>query len=296
MNWINQLNAAIDYIEENLDGDISNQEITKIVNCSIYNFQRMFSYLADKSLSEYIRSRRLTRAALDIMNTDAKLIDIAMKYGYESQDSFTRAFKAFHGIVPSAIRNGAAVQLKSYPKLSFKITVEGENCMTYQIEKWPAFKVAGFKHRIKTEEAFKIVPELWSQAWNSGTMNRFFDLLMKTDYRPAGILGIAIGGQGGNSIEMDYFMGVTNHVETDNVCHVPAPDGMEEIHIKSATWVIIQANGALPDAVQKVYKQFYSEWLPGSNYQLDDLPILECYMQDNRQEVWVAVKDNKRTG
>lgn len=162
--------------------------------------------------------------------------------------------------------------------------------MNYQIETWPAFSVAGFKHPMKTEQAFEEVPQIWALAWKDGTMSRLMELLQKTDYRPAGFLGFAIGGQWGASQDMDYFIGVTNHVDVANCTPVPAPNGMEEIHTKTATWVIIEANGELPGAIQNVYKQFYSEWLPKSGYQLDDLPVVECYMQDHRQEVWIAVK------
>ncbi len=291
MDWIKQLNKVINYIEENLDGDISYQEISKIAGCSVYNFQRVFSYIADKPLSEYIRNRKLTLAAFDILNTTDKLIDIAVKYGYDSQDSFTRAFKAFHGTLPSKVRNETA-QLKSCPKLSFQIIIKGENHMNYQIEQWPAFKLAGIKQRIKTEQAFRTIPQIWDTAWKDGTMNRMIELFQKTDYRPAGFIGMSIGGQWGNSEDMDYFIGVTNHVDVENCKHISAPDGMEEIHIKAATWAIFEANGELPDAVQKIYKQFYSEWLPNSGYQLDDVPVIECYMQDNRQEVWIAIKNN----
>ena len=291
MDWIKQLNKVINYIEENLDGDISYQEISKIAGCSVYNFQRVFSYIADKPLSEYIRNRKLTLAAFDILNTTDKLIDIAVKYGYDSQDSFTRAFKAFHGTLPSKVRNETA-QLKSCPKLSFQIIIKGENHMNYQIEQWSAFKLAGIKQRIKTEQAFKTIPQIWDTAWKDGTMNRMIELFQKTDYRPAGFIGMSIGGQWGNSEDMDYFIGVTNHVDVENCKHISAPDGMEEIHIKAATWAIFEANGELPDAVQKIYKQFYSEWLPNSGYQLDDVPVIECYMQDNRQEVWIAIKNN----
>lgn len=288
MDWIKHLNMAIEYIENNLDGDISNHEISKIVGCSIYNFQRMFSYIADKPLSEYIRNRRLTLAAFDILNTNDRIIDIALKYGYESQDSFARAFRNYHGVLPSIVRN-ETVQLKSCPKLSFQIKITGDTHMNYQIEQWPAFKIAGFKHDLKTDEAFKVVPQIWDTAWKDGTMNRLMELFRKTDYRPAGFIGSAIGGQWGNSEEMVYLIGVTNHVDVENCIHIPAPDGMVEVGVKAATWAIFEANGDLPDAVQNIYKQFYSEWLPQSGYQLDDLPVLECYMQDKRQEVWIAV-------
>lgn len=217
MDWIKQLNESISYIEENLAGEISYEAISRIAGCSIYNFQRMFSYIADKPLSEYIRSRRLTMAAFDLLNSTERIIDIALKYGYESQDAFTRAFKAFHGVLPSNVRN-ETVQLRSCLKLSFQITIKGENHMNYQIEQWPAFKVMGISHRLKTSEAFKVVLQLWENSWKDGTMNRFIENF--PDYRPAGFLGIAEGGQWGESEEMNYIIGVTNHVDVPDCKHV----------------------------------------------------------------------------
>lgn len=256
MDWVKQLNEAINYIEENLTGEISYETISKIAGCSVYNFQRMFSYIADKPLSEYIRSRRLTMAAFDLLNCTEKIIDIALKYGYESQDAFTRAFKNFHGVLPSSVKN-KTVQLKSCPKLSFQITIKGVNHMNYQIEQWPAFKVMGILHKVKTSTAFKVIPKIWENAWKDGTMNRFIENF--PDYRPAGFLGIAAGGQWGDSEEMNYILAVTSHVDMPEFKHIPAHDGMQEFSYPEATWAIFEANGELPSAIQKVYKQFYTE-------------------------------------
>lgn len=121
--------------------------------------------------------------------------------------------------------------------------------MSYQIEQWPAFKVAGIRRRIKTDQAFGQIPQMWDTAWKDGTMNLLTDLFRKTDYRPAGFIGMSIGGKQENSEEMDYIIGVTNHVEAEGCIHVPAPDGMDEIQVKSATWAVLEANGRLPDAV-----------------------------------------------
>lgn len=290
MDWVKQLNEVMSYIEENLVGEISHKEISRIARCSIYNFQRMFSYIADKSLSEYIRSRRLTLAAFDILNSSERIIDIALKYGYESQEAFSRAFRAFHGILPSMVRNDT-VQLKSCPKLSFQITIKGENHMNYQIEQWPAFKVMGISNKIKTSKAFEIVSQIWESAWKDGTMKRFIEHF--PDYRPAGFLGIAAGGQWGNSEDMDYIIAVTNFVDVPECQHITALEGMVENSYPAATWAIFEANGELPEAIQKVYKQFYTEWLPNSGYVLTDLPVIECYMQENHQEIWIAVHKNK---
>ncbi|MEN1760397.1 AraC family transcriptional regulator [Anoxynatronum sibiricum] len=286
MDWIKQLNEAISYIEENLTGEISYEAISKIAGCSVYNFQRMFSYIADKPLSEYIRNRRLTMAAFDLMNSKERIIDISLKYGYESQDSFSRAFRSFHGVLPSGVRN-KIVQLKSCPKLSFQINIQGENHMNYQIEQWPEFKVMGILHKVKTSTALDVIPQIWKNAWKDGTMKRFVENF--PDYRPAGFLGIAEGGKWGDSEEMNYIIGVTSHVDVPECIHIHAFEGMKEFSYPIATWAIFEANGELPSATQKVYKQFYTEWLPSSGYELADLPVIECYMQENRQEVWIAV-------
>ncbi|SHI83139.1 transcriptional regulator, AraC family [Clostridium amylolyticum] len=288
MDWIKRINSTVDYIEENLDKEISYEKISKIAGCSVYNFQRMFSYIADKSLSEYIRSRRLTMAAFDVINSKEKIIDIAMKYGYESQDSFTRAFKNFHGVLPSKARKDI-VKLKSCPKISFQITIKGEAYMNYQIEQWPSFTVSGFKHRIKTNEAFSFIPQIWDTAWKDGAMEQLMGLFTQADYRPAGFLGISAGGKWGESEKMDYYIAVTRYVDDPQCKRVKPLEGMSTFEFPKATWAIFEANGELPDAVQQVYKKFYTEWLPNSGYELDDLPVIESYMQDNRQEVWIAV-------
>lgn len=286
LDWVKQLNGAINYIEENLTGEISYETISKIAGCSVYNFQRMFTYIADKPLSEYIRNRRLTMAAFDLLNSTERIIDISLKYGYESQDSFTRAFKNFHGVLPSSVRN-AIVQLRSCPRISFQITIKGEDNMNYQIEQWPEFRVMGVSHKVKTSTAFEVIPHIWDSSWKDGTMKLFIENF--PDYRPSGFLGIAQGGQWGESEEMEYIIAVTNYVDVPDCKHVPALHGMKEFAYPAATWVIFEANGQLPEAIQRVYKQFYTEWLPNSGYELADLPVIECYMQENRQEVWIAI-------
>lgn len=288
MDWIEKVNDAVNYIEDNLDKEISYERIAQLAGCSLYNFQRMFSYIADRPLSEYIRSRRLTMAAFDIIKGGDKIIDIALKYGYDSPDSFTRAFQKFHGVLPSEAR-GEAVKLKSCPKISFQVTIKGGTSMNYQIEQWPSFTVSGFKHRVPTNEAFSIVPQIWDRAWKDGTMNRLMELFFKADYRPAGFLGISAEGKWGDSEDMNYYLAVTTHVDVPECNKVEAPEGMCSFEFPGATWAIFEANGELPGAVQQVYRKFYNEWLPQSGYELDDLPVIESYMQDNRQEVWIAI-------
>lgn len=288
MDWIKCLNQTMDYVEENLRGEISYDQMAEIACCSVYNFQRMFSYIAQMPLSEYIRSRRMTLAAFDVLKGEDRILDIALQYGYDSQDAFSRAFRKFHGVLPSVVRS-EIVTLKSCPRLSFQIEIKGAEKMKYQIEKWPAFKVAGVSERMKTELAFQLVPQVWERAWKEGTMQRLTEFY--PDYRPAGFLGIAAGGQWGAADEMDYIIGVTNYVDSPDCERMPAPEGMKEFSYPAATWVIIHADGELPKAIQAVYDQFYSEWLPSSGYRLADLPVIECYLKENRQEVWIAIEE-----
>lgn len=288
MDWIQQLNKVMDYVDENLQGEISNDKISEIACCSIYNFQRMFSYIAQMPLSEYIRNRRMTLAALDVIRGKEKIIDLALKYGYDSQDAFSRAFKHFHGVLPSTVKS-EPVMVQSCPKLSFQIVVNGAKKMNYQIECWPAFTVAGIAHHMKTDQAFTLVPPIWDNAWKDGTIQKFIQCF--PDYRPAGFLGIAAGGNWGDSEEMDYILGITNYVDVPDCAHVSAPEGMREFSYPAATWVIINADGELPRAVQDIYHQFYAEWLPSSGYKLADLPVFECYLQENHQEVWIALEN-----
>lgn len=289
MDWIGRVNGVIHYIEDHLDGEIDPAALAAIACCSVYNLQRMFSFIADKPLSEYIRERRLTMAAFDLINGNDRIIDLAVKYGYDSADAFSRAFQRYHNVLPSRART-ETVLLKSCPVLSFHITIKGATEMNYQIEQWPAFTITGFAYPIKTAEAFDVIPGIWQTAWNDGTMKKLHALFRQADYRPAGFIGMAAGGQWGASEEMEYRIGVTTHVDRPDCAEIPAPEGMVQRRLPAATWVIFNADGELPAAVQRIYKQFYSEWLPSSGYELEDLPVLECYKQENGQEVWIAIR------
>ncbi len=149
MDWLQRINGIIDYIENNLTDEIKLDAIAKIGCCSIYHFQRMFSFLTDVSLSEYIRHRRLTQAAYELQNSRIKVIDLAFKYGYESPDAFSRAFQNLHGVPPTLARDLGA-RLKAYPRISFHISIKGEVEMNYRIEDKQSFSVIGKKIRLTT--------------------------------------------------------------------------------------------------------------------------------------------------
>ena len=147
MDSLRSLNNALAYIEEHLTEEIDYSKITKIAYCSEYHFKRMFSFLSGISLSEYIRRRKLTLAALDLKDKSFRIIDIAVKYGYSSADSFTRAFHSVHGILPSEARS-ELTQIKAYPKMTFQLSIKGGCEMNYRIVEKEPFKLVGFKKRV----------------------------------------------------------------------------------------------------------------------------------------------------
>jgi len=142
MDWLERMNSAMNYIETNLADNISYDDIAQIACCSTYHFQRMFPFLTGISLSEYIRRRRLTSAAIELQTTDVKVIDVALKYGYQSPEAFARAFKNLHGIMPTSARE-QGVSLKAYPRISFHISIKGDVEMNYRIEQRGAFEMFG---------------------------------------------------------------------------------------------------------------------------------------------------------
>ena len=169
MDWISQLNDARSYVEENLTKEITLTGAARRAACSAYHFQRMFPYMTGISFSEYVRRRRMTAAAMDLAE-GARVIDTAARYGYDSPTAFNRAFQSVHGLPPSAAQvRGAA--LRSFPRITFTLSIKGEEAMEYRIEERDAFRVAGFAMRgpMSLEDCFEPVPAFWEQTAATGS-------------------------------------------------------------------------------------------------------------------------------
>lgn len=175
MDWLTKMNSAIDYIEENLTGKIDLNIICMKACCSSYNFQRMFSFITDITLAEYIRRRKLTAAAFELQSSNQKIIDIATKYGYDSATSFSRAFSALHGLTPTEAKR-AGSSLKAFPKISFQISIKGEKEMNYRIETKEAFDVFGIEtiSSLTGEKDYLSPAELWQNCQRNGEYERLF--------------------------------------------------------------------------------------------------------------------------
>lgn len=280
MEWLERLNESLEYIEGNLDGVIEYEKAAKIACCTAYHFQRMFSYIAGIPLSEYIRNRRLTKAALDLQKGD-KVIDVALRYGYESPTAFNRAFQKIHSVSPS-IAQKEGTFLKAYPPISFKITIKGVGEMEYSIIKKEQIRIVGVKAPLEKniEENFKFVPKFWQESAERGAISQIVSL-MNTDSK--GILGVSACMNGLDKWE--YYIAT----ETDK----EVPKGMDEYIIPAGTWAVFPGEGAMPSAIQEIEKRIITEWLPTSGYEYADAPDIELYLNEDptnsKFEVWVPI-------
>jgi AraC family transcriptional regulator len=277
MEWIERLNQAIIYMEENITEEIDYEQTAKITCCSSYHFQRMFAYLANVSLYEYIRRRKMSLAAADMQSGDAKVIDIALKYGYTSPTAFNRAFQSVHGIAPSLVREDG-VSLKSYPPISFKITVMGVDEMNFRIEKKDAFRIVGIAAPLDKDmdKNFETVPAMWQKAGASGTIQKLAAMM---DDEPKGLLGVSVCY---DNEEWRYFIAVASTQETDGA--------LEEYTVPAFTWAIFYGEGQCPGALQELEKRIVTEWLPTSGYEYDNGPDIEVYLTPDMQNAKFEIR------
>lgn len=278
MEWIERLNEAIGYIEEHLTQGIDYEQLGRIACCSSYHFQRMFTYMAGVPLSEYIRRRKMSLAAVDLQGKDMKIIDVAGKYGYSSPTAFNRAFQSVHGIAPSAVRN-EGVPVKSFPAITFKITVKGVEEMNYRIEKKEAFRIVGVSVPLyqEIEKNFTVIPPKWQEISMDGTLQRLIGMM---DAQPMGVLGVSVCN---DREPWRYYISVATS---------QAADGLEEYTIPAATWAVFPGEGT-NESIQELERRIITEWLPTSGYEYGDAADVEVYLnpdpQNAKYEVWIPV-------
>lgn len=282
MEWLKNLSGAIEYIEANLDKIVSIEEAARIACCSTYYFQRIFSYVADISLSEYIRRRRMTQAAFELQSTHKRVLEIALKYGYTSPTSFNRAFQAVHGISP-VVAKSPGVNLNAYPPIQFSIQVTGGNAMCYRMEEKEAMRIVGVRIPLtdNMENNRKIVPPFWEKVLQNKVLSAIHSL---SNHPQDGVFGVTACQQ---PDEIYYYIAAI----TDK----PVPDGMFAHVIPAATWAVFENEGPYKESIQSIFKRFMTEWLPFSGYLYAELPDVEVYpfVEHSRagtSEVWIAIK------
>ncbi len=278
MEWMDRLNDAISYIEEHLTEEIDYGKLGQIACCSSYHFQRMFTYMAGIPLSEYIRRRKMSLAAVDLQGKNMKIIDVAGKYGYNSPTAFNRAFQSVHGIAPSAVKNGG-VSVKSFPPILFKITVKGVEEMNYRVETKDSFRIVGVSVPLQKdiEKNFTAIPMKWQELSMDGTLQRLAGMM---DTPPMGVLGISTCN---DTEPWRYYIAVSTSQEKN---------GFEEYIVPAATWAIFSGEGT-NQSIQELERRIVTEWLPASGYEYGNAPDVEVYLnpdpQNAQYEVWIPV-------
>ena len=290
MEWTAAIQRAIDYTEAHLTETIDMEKVAKEAYSSLFHFQRVFSILCGFTLGDYIRMRRLSLAAEELVQTNAKVIDVALKYGYDSPESFTRAFTRFHGITPTQAKNGGTV--KSFSRLSVRLILTGGNTMDYRIEKLDAFKVIGkFKKVTKPEntDATEEISAYWKQCGENGTIQKICGYFPENP-NLKGLLGICFTGELKNS-EFPYAIGVEYDGRENK-------DQLEVMEIPAYTYAVFTCKGKMPEAFSETYKKICTEFFPQSDrYEYAGGVELEVYPSDKVQdpdytcEIWIAVKE-----
>ena len=290
MDSLREMNWAMKYIEDNLMEAIEFNKLSQIVGCSEYHFRRMFSFLSGMSLNEYVRLRRLTVAATLLQDKDNKVIDISLNLGYESPDSFTKAFKSFHGITPSQARKSNSA-LKAFPPMTFQWKIQGGIEMNYRIVEKEAFKIVGIKKRITL--IYEGVNSQMDSMWVSLSVEDFKELKKLSNVEPSGIICVSANfdEERLEGTELDQYIGVATNNHTDNRWSV--------LNVEAATWAVFTAVGNFPNSLQDTWARVYSEWFPTSGYESTGGPEIlwnegpDTSKKDFKSEIWIPVVKSK---
>ena len=288
MDWITGIQRALDYTEEHLTEEIDHEEAARCAFSSSFHFQRMFGMLCGFSLGDYIRMRRLTLAACDLQQTGAKVVDVALKYGYDTPESFSRAFARFHGINPTEARRGGTV--KSFSRLSVKLILTGGNTMDYRIVTGDAFQLVCRKKQVNKPQGDTATADI-SAFWNECGRDGTIDAICKyADFAQiGGLLGVCFSGEMDRSA-FPYAIGAPyNGTEIKD-------EGLELVRIPAYTYAVFTCRGKMPDAFRKTYRQICTEFFPQSGYEygsgieLEVYPSADIQNPDYTCEIWIAVK------
>ncbi len=275
-DWIEGFQASIDYIEQNLTKELDIGKIAKKAALSSFYYQRIFGAMCGMTVGEYIRERRMTLAAQELAGSDCKVIDIALKYGYDSPDSFTKAFQRFHGITPVQARE-KGVNLRSLAPLHIKITLEGGTMLDYKIVEKAAFTVVGIKKSFNSETSYKEIPKFWGE-WASDMKGL------------KGMFGVCSDMDGTN---FDYWI-ADLYIPWEEY-----PQECSTYQIPGGLWALFKCVGPLPGSMQSVNTKIWSEWLPSlKEYELAGNYSLEFYLPPAKNPAdtvsYIAIPIKKR--
>lgn len=291
MDWITGISKAIDYIEEHITEPTDYARAAEEACSSPFNFQRVFALLCGYTLGDYVRMRRLTLAGEELLSTDAKVIDVALKYGYDSPESFSRAFTRFHGVSPSAVRKGAAI--RSFSRICVKLILTGGSIMEYRIEKKQAAKIICRRREFTKpgdDYTNREIPEFWNECGRDGSIQKLCGYI-KDSAQFKGLLGVCFSTEMTDS-GFPYGIGAEYDGESD-------PQDFEIVEIPAYTYAVFTVRGRMPDAFRETYRKICTEFFPQSGYEYGNGVEIEVYPSADVQnpdytcEIWIAVKPKK---
>ncbi|HYW85676.1 MAG TPA: AraC family transcriptional regulator [Spirochaetia bacterium] len=283
----------MDYLERGLEGEIEYRRAAAEANCSTFHFLRMFEVVTGVTVGEYVRRRRLSRAALELSEGEARVTDLALRFGYESPDAFAKAFKREFGITPSQTRGGG-VRLQIWPRMSFSVVLKGDVAMEFRIEKREEFAVTGVTIRASTENGANLreIPGFWDKCTSEGQV-KSLERAIPANAR-MGVMGICVNDFDDKTNTFTYLIGIER--PADAAAREALPRGCVDVAVPAGTWAVFSSRGPLPGAIQQVWKRVYTEWFPASGYEHASSPDLEVYsIGDTRAadyycEVWLPVR------
>ncbi|MBK3563330.1 MULTISPECIES: AraC family transcriptional regulator [unclassified Streptomyces] len=255
---LERLNQALDHLEARLDREVDVAEAARIAAVSEYHFRRLFSALAGMPLPVYVRRRRMTLAAAEVLAGERTLLDVAVRYGYGSGEAFARAFRSVHGIGPGEARRTGAL-LTAQPRMSFRVVVEGSTAMRYRIVEKEAFRIVGRKARVPlVHEGLNAVAVAHLESLDERTIIRMKEL---ADREPEGILSAAVylTDSREEGAEADYWIGVATGPESDI-------EELDALDVPAGTWAVFDDDGPYPSALQALWRDVFTQWFPSNPY------------------------------
>ena len=261
MEWVKAINNAIEYMENHLTENITLNDIAESVYISAFHFQRAFSMMTGVTPTEYLRNRRLSQAGAELANGDESVINIALKYGYDSPESFTKAFSRFHGFTPTQVKKGSPIKFMN--RYTIRITIEGGSIMEYQIEKWEAMDLLVHMKDFHVETSEKEIPLFWDAYFENEQYSKV-----------PGYLGVCAQKKTGGEV-FQFGIGCrASDVEG-------VPEDFEVIHIPEYSWAVFRCVGSASESIQALWDKLYNEWLPVAEYELIPDYYIENYLPGN---------------
>lgn len=297
MEWLTAIRKSVDYIEEHLKDDISAQDVSEQVFLSSIHLQKGFQIMTGYSVSEYIRNRRLYLAALELRESNKKVLDVALDYGYETAESFTKAFTRFHGFAPKAVKQGECI--RTFLPITIKVDIQGGDKMDYKIRNLFGFKVIGFGKTFTFEEAYREIPKYWDEICEKYAANVY------AGNPPANAFEKAIAdnciGEYGVCIDDESIAGEGKflYLIAGKYAGGEVPEGMQLYEFPQGEWAVFDCVGAIPEALQSLNTRIFKEWLPGNpDYEIRGNANVEWYDcmngektdPDYHSAIWIPVK------